>query len=169
MAQELEPNDISPFTADVFLKETLSAHEGVAALVGDRIAPALDGFEPSELVDENAAPEMAWPYVLFGEDGDSQLNTYSTDLVLKRSEFLVRAFMREDIADARGLYFENVAANIQRQLALALQGVADAEIGGEWGGSIHECQLLPQAHRAAYGERGRRICEMGIRVRITTT
>jgi hypothetical protein len=167
--QELVPNDINPFVAEVFLQNTLSSHEGLMALVAGRIAPGIEGFEPSELVDEDAAPESAWPYVLYTEDGDVQAETYSTDHVMDVGQYLVRGFMREDIALARGQNFENVAGRIQKQLANALQGVAQCETSGEWAGTVHECQMLKEKHKRTYGERGRRICEMGIRVRISTT
>jgi hypothetical protein len=169
MAPEIEPNDISPFVADVFLQEMLTAHAGLMALVEGRIAPAIDGFEPSELVDEDAAPETAWPYVLFGEDGDAQFDTHASDLVMQRGQFLLRGFMREDIAASRGHQFEDIAARIQRELLKAVQGVPQAQVDGEWGGTVHECQLLKERHRTVYGERGRRTCEMGVRVRISTT
>ena len=165
MEQQLIPNAISPFVGEQFLFELLAGDDGVAAVVGNRIAPARQGFEPGDLIEPGAAPESAWPYVLFGEDGDGELDTFSSDLVLQRQTFLVRAFAREDM----GAPFEDVAARVYRALMGAVQGGFASDVSGEWGGSVHECQLLPARHASVYGERGRRVCEMGVRVRVTTT
>ncbi len=165
MEQQLIPNSISPFVGEQFLFELLSGNVGVAALVGNRIAPARDGFEPAELLTDGQQPGEAWPYVLFGESEDAQLDTYSSDLVLQREFILIRAFTREDLSAG----FEDVAAHVYLALLGAVQGGFGSDVSGEWGGTVHECQLLPGRHRAIYGERGRRVCEMGVNVRLTTT
>jgi hypothetical protein len=169
---EFAPNDISPFVAETYLYATLTQNADVVALVGVRVAKGRNGFDYIEFLSDEAKADPArhgeaWPFVLFTEDGDAQLDTYSSDLVLQRQVFLVRAFAREDF---NGADFEDDAGRVYRKLLLALQGVeGEGEVDGEFGGQLHECQLLPERHARTYGEKPKRVCEMGVRVRISTT
>lgn len=169
MASEIVPNAISPLLPDFFVSAALAASAPLAALIGNRFAPARDGFEPGELIGEGAAPESAWPYVLFGPSEDGSFDQYAQTGVLLDAPFLVRAFMREDVAIARGQDFEDATGAICTQLQSALSGFGPLEvvIGGAVLGTVHGCELLRALHRRTYGERGRRVSEMGVRVLIS--
>jgi hypothetical protein len=164
---EVVPNSISPLLPDFFFAAALATWEPLAPLIGSRFAAARDGFEPSELIESGEPIESAWPYVLFNPTEDGTFDQWAQTSTLLEAPFLIRAFMREDYALLRGEDFEDATAAIHEELQKALVAFGATEITRQNGGlrgTIHGCQLLQPVHRRVYGEKGRRISEMGVHV-----
>ncbi|RYG67742.1 hypothetical protein EON80_13000 [bacterium] len=166
---EVETNSIDLLLPDFFIVAALAAWAPLAPLIGSRFAAMRDGFEPSEFLEEGEPDANAWPFVLFGPSEDGVFEMFAQTATLFEAPYLVRVLMREDYATARGEDFEDATAAVQKELQHALTAFGATEVtkeNDEVRGIVHGCELLPQSHRRVYGERGRRVSEMGVHIRI---
>lgn len=139
--------------------QTVSAD--AVAFCGERIAPAREGLEPREFLENADDPNsLAWPYMLFGPSRDGVFDRYAQENIGLDGEYLIRSFHREDYTAPVDVEEANKPGLIAIQNCFQGVPFTDAVTG-----IVHGCEII-RPHRRLYGEVGQRVSELGVIARI---
>jgi hypothetical protein len=155
---------LEPFLNDLWIRAVLLSTAGETTSVdgtfvpADAVALCEDRFHPLR---EDLEPE-AWPFIVWS--GELGYTRYAAEIILARGEYSIRQVMREDqVPNGQDLEDFNRAGFIAIYAAFDNPPFHDVA-----GGVVHGCEILRPFIRL-YGERGRRISEMGVVARIDST
>lgn len=140
---------IDPSVCDRWIRARLLESTDLVAMVGNRIHPIRQDFEP-----------IGWPYVLY-EDSNSKFNNWAEMVTLRYSDYRIYMVMREDKL-ASGVEMSDFLRPGAKAIFKAFDGVSNHLSPT---GTVHSCQITEPIWRY-YGEETLHVAEFGVVARM---